>query len=274
MNREDFFIKSMREGSRRIGDDGAVADGWVYSKDAFFENVHFKRSWMSPYQVAKKAMLVNISDAIAMNAQPRYALLAVAIPRSMSRSEMHELSRGFQDTAAAYGIEIIGGDTIANSKLDISVTIIASTKKPLLRGGIKEGDLIAHTGTLGRAQRHLRYLLAGGRLHSKSRFHELQLRQTFVTAAASKLRAGMDISDGLFSDLEKLSKVNRCGFRFFKKTGRHVGCSGEEYEMLFAIDPRQRFAVMRRAALSRTPLHFIGTAVRGSFTNRCRRHHF
>ncbi len=274
MNREDFFIKSMREGSRRIGDDGAIVDSWVYSKDAFFENVHFKRGWMSAYQVAKKAMLVNLSDAIAMNARPQYALLAVAMPRSMSRSDMHELSRGFQESAAAYGVEIIGGDTIANCKLDISVTIISSTEKPLLRRGVRRGDLIAHTGSLGKAQRHLRYLLAGGRLHGKSRFHDLSLRGAFVTAAASKLRAGMDISDGLFSDLEKLSRLNRCGFRFFKRSGRQVGCSGEEYEMLVAVAPGKRLAVMRLAAKSRTPLHFIGTATRGSFTNRCRRHHF
>ena len=37
-----------------IGDDGAIVDEFIYSKDAFFENVHFKTSWMSYYQIAKK----------------------------------------------------------------------------------------------------------------------------------------------------------------------------------------------------------------------------
>ena len=41
-----------------IGDDGAIIDKYVYSKDAFFENVHFKTKWMSHYQIASKAMNV------------------------------------------------------------------------------------------------------------------------------------------------------------------------------------------------------------------------
>jgi thiamine-monophosphate kinase len=45
--------------------------------DAFHEDVHFKRSWMSPAQIARKAMLINLSDVVAMNATPLYALVSV-----------------------------------------------------------------------------------------------------------------------------------------------------------------------------------------------------
>ncbi len=44
MNKEDFFIKQFSN-SKFIGDDGAVVNNYVYSQDAFFENVHFKTSW-------------------------------------------------------------------------------------------------------------------------------------------------------------------------------------------------------------------------------------
>jgi len=72
MNKENYFIKQFKK-SKIIGDDGAVikhssSKQLVYSADAFFENVHFKRSWMSLKQIAQKSMLVNISDAIVMNA--------------------------------------------------------------------------------------------------------------------------------------------------------------------------------------------------------------
>ena len=75
MNKEDFFIKQFNNNSKIIGDDGAVVDEYVYSNDAFFENVHFQKDWFTLKQIARKAMLVNISDAIAMNAKPKYALL-------------------------------------------------------------------------------------------------------------------------------------------------------------------------------------------------------
>lgn len=274
MNSEDFFIKNMRRHSRAIGDDGAVKGEWVYSKDAFFENIHFRRAWMRPFHIAQKAMLVNLSDAIAMNATPMYALLAVAMPKSISHSEMEDLAQGFIQSANAFGVEIIGGDTIANSKLDISITIVSHTKKPLMRTGIKRGDLIAHTGTLGLAKRHLDRLLRGGRVHTRSRFHVLSLRQHFIQKSRRYLHAGMDISDGLFSDMQKLASANRCGFRLFQTVDPSVGCSGEEYEMLIAFDRRVKKAMLRRSRQSRTPLRIIGEAKRGRFKSRCKHHHF
>jgi thiamine-monophosphate kinase len=136
LNLENYFISQFK--SRHIGDDGALIDGTVYSKDAFFENVHFKTSWMSHYQIAAKAMIVNISDAVAMNAEPRYALLSVAMPKNITKNQIRELAAGFQDAALKYGIEIIGGDTIGNIKLDITVTVISKTKNPLTRKGLKK----------------------------------------------------------------------------------------------------------------------------------------
>ena len=121
MNLENYFISQFD--NKHIGDDGAVIKNYIYSKDGFFENVHFKTSWMSFYQIASKAMSINISDAIAMNAQPKYALLSVAMPKSMSKSDMRELAMGFKDVASKYAVEIIGGDTISNTKLDITITI-------------------------------------------------------------------------------------------------------------------------------------------------------
>ena len=274
MNAEAYFISLFSRHSRAVGDDGAVIGRWVYSKDAFFEGVHFRREWMDFEQIAYRAMAVNISDAIAMNAVPRYALLAVGMPKRVTPQEMRCLYRGFERAAAEYGIEIIGGDTIANVKLDITVTIISESVRPLTRRGLKRGDLLAHTGTLGRSAKALRYLMAGGRLHRGSKFVDLRLRRDFVNLAAPALRCGMDISDGLFSDLEKLSAANRCGVRFFRPFCKTAGCSGEEYEMLVGFAPRMRKKVLRLAQKSRTPLTLVGRAERGSFRNRCKAHHF
>ena len=130
MNLENYFISLFQ--NKHIGNDGAVIGQYVYSKDAFFENVHFKTVWMDYYQIARKAMLVNISDAVAMNAKAKYALLSVAMPSSISKHQMQELARGFKDVAREFDIEIIGGDTISNTKLDITITIVSKTKKTII----------------------------------------------------------------------------------------------------------------------------------------------
>ncbi|MBD3798659.1 thiamine-phosphate kinase [Sulfuricurvum sp.] len=274
MNTENYFISTFCSDSTHIGDDGATLGEWVYSKDLFFENVHFKRLWMSPYQIGYKAMIVNISDAIAMNAIPKYAVLGVALPKSMTLHQMDELSRGIQAAAREYGIEIIGGDTIANYKLDLSVTIISKAQKPLHRKGLKVGDIIAYTGEIGKSARDLRYLLSGGRVHSKSRFISPTLRQSFVAHARRYLRCGMDISDGLFSDIGKLCNANKMGVRFCKKIPDKIGCSGEEYEMLIAFSPSRLNTIRQIAARTRTRITLVARARRGRFIPRCKAHHF
>ena len=274
MNSEDYFISCFSNKNKHIGDDGALIDGFIYSKDAFFENVHFKREWMSLQELAYRAMIVNISDAIAMNAKPLYALLAVAMPKELSKTQMKELSQGFIKAAQKYNIDIIGGDTISNTKLDISVTIISKTKNPLLRRGMKKGHLLAYTGKLGDSKKELQKLLRGGYLHSKSKFRNIVLRDKFIFTCKRYLSAGMDISDGIFTDLDKLSSVNALGYRFFYKISKDIGCSGEEYEMLVSFDARHKKALIRRARQTRTPLTIFAYATRAKYKNRCKSHHF
>ena len=272
MNLENYFISQLS--SNRIGDDGAYIDGFVYSKDAFFENVHFKTEWMDFYQIAQKAMLVNLSDAVAMNATPKYALLSVAMPRSMTKHDMRELIRGFESVSCEYGVEIIGGDTISNTKLDISITIISKTEKPLLRSGVRVGDYLAYTGELGSSAKDLKKLLNLGTIHQKSKFVNIKLRVDFIKHTSRYLKSGMDISDGLFSDLDKIASLNRVGFKFMSKIPKLIGCSGEEYEMLVAFDKRNLKAIKRRAQRSRTKLNIFAKASRQRYTNRCKAHHF
>lgn len=272
LNAESYFISLFE--NKHIGDDGAVIDGYVYSKDAFFENVHFKTSWMSYYQIARKAMLVNISDAIAMNASPRFALLSVAMPSNVTKEQMKDLARGFQSVADEFNMKIIGGDTISNTKLDITITIISQTKKPLLRSTMKVNDILAHTGVLGKSRKDLAKLLIGSSLHSKSKFINIKLRNVFIKNSARYLSAGMDISDGLFSDLDKLSKASSLGYKFLKPISKSIACSGEEYEMLISFSQRNKKSIIRRAAQARTPLNIIGYARRKKYTNRCKSHHF
>jgi len=271
---ENHFISLMSPKHSRIGDDGAIVGEWIYSKDIFFENVHFKRQWLSPYQIGTKAMMINISDAIAMNALPKYALVGAAMPRKMGLGDMAELARGMRECADAFGMEIIGGDTISNSKLDLSITIVSHSKNPLLRTGLKAGDLIAHTGHIGDSLRQLRYLMARGSVHSKSRFVSPVLRQKFIQKSRAYLRCGMDLSDGLYSDATKLCNANNLGLQWSRKLHKNVACSGEEYEMLFAFHPRHKHALKRISQRTRTPFTVVATAKRGKLSNRCKAHHF
>lgn len=275
MSKEAFFISGFS--SKHIGDDGAIVNNnQVYSKDLFCEDIHFKRAWMTLSQIAEKSMLVNISDAIAMNANPKWAMIGVVIPKSFSYHELQELSSGFQSVAKAYGIEIIGGDTTAGEKLMISISIISELQgKALCRKNAKVGDFVAFTGALGNSYKELTKLLRGGHVGKASRFMKPDLKAKFVYKAAKHLNAGMDISDGLSKDLSRLLDASgSLGLHVKRKIPKRILCSGEEYEMLFTFDARKKGIVERIAKQTRTPITIVGKVARKAYKCRCKEHHF
>ncbi len=275
MNKEDYFIKQFKNRHKNIiGDDGAVVGSHVYSMDAFFEDVHFKREWMSLKQIARKAMIVNISDAIVMNAIPKYALLSVAIPKNFSIDDLKELAKGFKSIAKKFGIKIIGGDTISNTKLDISITIISKTKKPVFRKGLKKDDLLCYTGDLGTCKSDLELLLKGKKVSKKSKFLKPRLNPEFFYEIAPYINCALDISDGLFFELERLSSINNLGFEFFDKISKEVGCSGEEYEVLFSFSQKNAQIISEIAQKYEVKLNIFAKAVDGTYKCDCQNHHF
>lgn len=271
-DKEQYLINSLS--SKYIGDDAAVIGDTLYSMDAFFEDTHFKREWMSIAQIGRKAMLINLSDAIAMNARPLYALVTVSVPKMMTESEIDELTQSMEKTAKEYGCEIIGGDTIGGDKLHLSITIVSQSDSPLLRTGLKEGDLLAYTGVLGGSKRDLDALLRGEKIADDSRFFDPTLRAEFVAKARPLLRTGMDISDGLFCDTNKMLDLNKYGFHEFEKVKDEIGLSGEEFEMLVSFAPEHYSEVMQIAEETNTPLTVYAKVAKNEVRYPCKSHHF
>ncbi len=272
IDKESYFISLFPD--THIGDDGAVIGDTIYSKDLFCEDIHFKRAWMSLEQIAYKSMLVNISDAIAMNATPSYALLAVKIPTDFSQKELKQLAQGFLKASSEFGFSIIGGDTVAGDKLDISVTLISHSSAPLTRKGLEIGDMIGYTGELGSVKRDLEALFRDEKIESDSKFITPTLRVDFISQAAPYLVAGMDISDGLSKDLSRLSQLNEKGFAFFGDMDEDILCSGEEYEILFACKEKDCDTIIDISKQTNTPVTFFAKVCAGRYESICKENHF
>jgi thiamine-monophosphate kinase len=270
--KEEFFIKNIK--SKYIGDDGAVVNKkLIVASDSFFEDVHFKREWMNLKEIAIKASLVNLSDMIVMNAKAKYAILNVAFPKSLKLSEIKQLADGFNEVAKKYGYEIIGGDTIENEKIAISVTHIGVSKKAITRKA-KLNEYVAYTGNLGSVNKDLKTLIRGGKISKTSKFIKPQLKDKFFYKASKYITSALDISDGLFKELERISKISNVGFKFLKKIDKHIGCSGEEYEILFTFPKKNLIKILNIAKLTRTKINIIAVTKRGKFRSLCKENHF
>ncbi|MGX2983252.1 thiamine-phosphate kinase [Helicobacter sp. 23-1045] len=276
MDREAKFIANLQAQkiTRFIGDDGAVVGKKVYAMDLFCEGVHFKIPHFSYYQIAQKALLVNISDILAMGAKPKYTLLGISLGESMSGADIDELNKGFSAVCRSFDIKIIGGDTITSSELNIAITMIGEVrKKPILRSGFRVGDLLFHTQTrgnpLGRAIKDMRYLYRGGKIARGSKFYAPQLHAKFISDILGFVRGGMDISDGLFNELNRISALNRVGFKFCQRVNRANAVSGEEYEFLFSIRKSDERKLRLIAQKNRVNLVKVANLVRGKARFHC-----
>ncbi len=272
MDKESYFISLFDDG--HIGDDGAIVEGLIYSSDLFCEDIHFKMEWMSLKQIAYKSMIINISDAVAMNAKPKYALLNIKLPKNFSKEQMRELSSGFLEACKEFDLSIVGGDTVAGDRLDISITIISRSSNPITRDGIDLGDLVGFTGDLGEVGKDLERLFLGKKIKQSSKFIRPKLRVDFIDSASHLIKASMDISDGLSKDLSRLSSINGVGFEFFNSLDRSKLCSGEEYELLFAIDERDLGKIEEIAKECGTKITFFAKAIRGEYKSICKENHF
>ena len=139
-----------------IGDDAAVIDTFgkqmVVTTDMLVEGVHFDLMYTPLKHLGYKAVIVNLSDIYAMNAEPTQITLSIAVSNRFSVEALDEFYEGVNLACERYGVDLVGGDTTSSQKgFVISVTAIGEVEenKFVTRSGAKENDLICVTGDLG-----------------------------------------------------------------------------------------------------------------------------
>jgi thiamine-monophosphate kinase len=279
-----------------IGDDCAVLEPSAGSlllatTDLLIENVHFRRRWATPADLGWKAVAVSLSDIAAMGGQPRWALIALGCPSGVSLEDAEAFYAGTLALAAEHEVTVVGGDTSASpAGWIVNVTLLGEAVAPVLRSTARAGDVVAVTGTLGRAAAGLALLEreAPAALDSTAaedvRVAHLRprprVREGQWLAAAGGVTAMIDLSDGLATDLAHIAAESHIGARVHldllpvgdgvravaATLGRDALAwatgGGEDYELLLTCQPGAvgRLAEGLRAATG-TALTAIGEIV-------------
>lgn len=267
-----------------IGDDAAclnVPPGHqlLVSTDTLVAEVHFLASW-DAYDIAYKAVMVNVSDIAAMAAKPCWLSLALTLPE-LNKDWLERFSQGLHEALKEFDLALIGGDT-TRGPLSMTLTIhgLAPSGKAVRRCGAKPGDKIYVSGELGAAALAVAFLQKKGLdkfdqqilmqklLHPRPRIDLADILQEHASAA-------IDVSDGLGADLNHIcvaSKVGACldvhALPIHPLVEKYQGenavdfalSGGDDYELCFtvsAVKEQKLLASLAKVGLSCYPIGFI-----------------
>ena len=234
----------------------------VITTDALVEGVHFTRDAMSAAEVGHRALAANLSDIAAMGARPVLATIALGLPPGTDPAWTLACYDGIAALAKRARCAIAGGDITRAPAITLALTVVGEVRPSNLktRAGARPGDVVAVTGPLGGSRAGL--LVASGRLgpagmpeaadHADRaslgaagypgmavalerpdpavtaalavfRTPEPRLAEGRWLAASRHVRAMMDSSDGLSTDLSRLCAASGVGATLVDALPVHPG---------------------------------------------------
>jgi thiamine-monophosphate kinase len=265
-----FFTRRVTHTVLSVGDDGALLGPragmqLAVSTDMLVSGVHFLPD-ADPAALGWKALAVNLSDLAAMAAEPRWSLLAIALPEA-KESWIEPFAEGFFACADAFGVDLVGGDT-TRGPLAIAPTVIGEVPvgSAITRSGAQPGDDVWVSGTPGLAALALAALRGETDLSETARarclaaLEQPQPRVALGLALRGLAHAMIDVSDGLIADLGHIAERSGVSIELADEllpieileaaTGapglarRCLLAGGDDYELAFtsAVDRRECIA--------------------------------
>ncbi|HYA73742.1 MAG TPA: thiamine-phosphate kinase [Roseiarcus sp.] len=266
--------------------------------DALVAGVHFFADDPAD-AIARKALRVNLSDLAAKGAEPVGFLLDLALPGDWTAPWLEAFAAGLGEDAAFYGCPLLGGDTVKTpGPLTLAITALGAVEpgRMAARAGVRPGDRLYVSGTIGDAALGLRLRLGRGpSLDETSRRHLLERyllplpRLALAPAMQRYAHGGMDVSDGFVGDLTKMLRVSgvtahvelarlplsdaaRAAIAADPALFEIAATGGDDYELLAAVAPEKSAEFEAAAAAAGVAVTLVGQAFAGAgrpqFTDR------
>jgi thiamine-monophosphate kinase len=268
-----------------LGDDCAVmptgaGDFLVLSTDTSIEGTHFRRAWLTPFEIGWRATAAALSDLAAEGASVVGVLVALSLERGRSGDDPAAIMRGVGECVRGLGGKVLGGDLTAARDLALTVTVVGRATKPVSRAGAQPGDELWVTGTLGGARAALA-AFEGHRTPGTAEREAFARPHARIAAglefAALGATAMLDLSDGLAGDARHLAAASGVRLEIdlpalpigpgvasaagAEPAAVFAAKGGEDYELLAALPAG---ALQRGAMVGGVPVARIGRVVGGS----------
>ena len=249
-------IKNIPDSWIGIGDDAASINlnskNVIFCSDAMVENVHFRKQ-DGFESVGWKSIVSNQSDLAGMGATPIAFTITLGVNNKFSNEEIKDLYKGMNKACEVHGGYLVGGDVVHSTDIFVSISAIGelfNKDSIMLRDKAKINDLVAVTGEIGNAAAGLFSIENDINLYTKQKNIFLKPSPKIShseNAIKAGIRCGMDISDGLQKDLQRICSASKVSIEievekipFDKKLKdlytsnlyEKIITSGEDYQLL------------------------------------------
>ena len=196
--------------------------GIVISVDTYNEGIHFL-NFDKPNLVIKKIIRSSISDLVCKGVEPKfYFISGSGNKKTLSKNNLSKISTSLKQEQNKYGISLCGGDTTFSNKLSFSITSVGYSKNIVFRNKSKFDDDIYVTGNLGDSFTGLKILQKKIKINSKDKnyfidkYYQPDIKINLAKELLKFANSSIDISDGLFDDLEKMINKQKLSYKVFE----------------------------------------------------------
>jgi len=265
INKYFFKLSNKSIGSLKLNDDVFFDKNnkLVVSVDTYVEGNHFI-NFKKPDLVIKKILRSSISDLICKGVRPKYYFLSGSgNAKFFNKKNLTKISKSLKDEQKKYNIVLGGGDTVYSNKLSFTVTSIGFSNKIIYRNRSKINDDVYVTGNIGDSFLGLLILKNKIKLNKKlstyfiNQYYKPEIKYSLADHLNKFATSSIDLSDGLISDLEKLTNKQKNSYQLFfnkipisknlnivtdlkKLSKKNFISKGDDYQVLFTSNSKNR----------------------------------
>ena len=236
--------------------------------------------------ISRKSVVSSLSDFASKGIIPKFCIISLTLPKTISKKQVQELSKGFSNVCKEFKIQLLGGDTNQGNEISIHVVLFGNVKNFIRRNDAKVKDVICTTGPFGYTASALEIIMKKRKsvqsfsTKSKNLFFKPKPRLKFGQESVNYITSSMDSSDGLSSCLNELSNQSKKKFLITKiptnddviefaeknkiSLNRLVFDGGEEFELVFTVTPKNLKKIHTLAKKNKISIFEIGHVSKGN----------
>tara|TARA_B100000965_G_scaffold363960_1_gene347241 strand:- start:50 stop:718 length:669 start_codon:yes stop_codon:yes gene_type:complete len=196
------------------------------------------------------------------------------------------ISKSLNQEQKKYNLKLSGGDTTNSNKISFSITTVGFSNKIVERNNAKLNDDIYVTGNIGDSFLGLKIIKTNLKVSTKlkkyfiNQFYCPNLPIKIFKQLHKFANTSMDVSDGLFSDMNKLINKQKFSFEIdlnkiptsknlkfylnkYNKNKHQYLFNGDDYQILFTASKKKRSLIKSISKRMNQKITLIGKIIHG-----------